>query len=690
MARPLLVSTLIAVLAASRSLAQETPPPAEPATPDLNKLLDELSKVNPDVLKAHLAALQATQQEAAGKAAKLRSDAAALIQQAEAAEAEASAIQRRIDLLKILVGPAAQAPPPPAPAPVAAAPPAQPPATPPPPTPAEPQVAMTETPPAAPEAAPAPPPAPAADAPTQTQEPKETEPAMTETPMVSGAAAPAPPPAPPAAPEMQAEAAPMPPAETSNAPMKLAETPAAAPAPPPAAPEQLAVALTNYTDHVLPIFVERCVGCHNQDEARSGLVIDNYDLIMMGGSSGEVIAAGDPDGSRLWRLINHEETPHMPPDQPKLPDETLAIVRKWIADGALLNAESKPKPAAAAPAPIEPAPPPVARSASEAPLPENAPLALAPAPIRPVAATALAASPAAPLVAVCGSNQLVIYHDSSHELLAALPFPEGRIERLQFSPDGEWLMAAGGTAERSGRVVIFDVRSGQRLFEIGRMYDAILAAACDPFRELVAYGGSNRIVRVFDTVTNQQAYDLRKHNDWIMAVAFSPDATLLATADRAGGLFVWEALTGRLVHELRGHDGAIHSLAFSPDSQTLLSAGDDGAVRMWSMDDGRKRKQFNAHGGAVLSLDVARDGRIVTSGSDGLVKLWQPDGQAVRTFDGLEDWAYSAVFAADGARIIAGDWRGNVDVFDCASGQRVQQYTTVPNSVPELALAQQR
>ncbi|RMF75213.1 MAG: WD40 repeat domain-containing protein, partial [Planctomycetota bacterium] len=370
-------------------------------------------------------------------------------------------------------------------------------------------------------------------------------------------------------------------------------------------------------------------------------------------------------------------TPHMPPDQPKLPDETLAVIRKWIADGAPLNADSKPQKTAAAQQPAAPHPP-ITHAPSETPMPDAAPRTLAPAPPRPVAATAIAASPAAPLVAVCGAEQIALYHDNSGELLAALPFPEGRIERLQFSPDGLWLLAAGGQPERSGRVVIFDVRSGERLFEIGRMYDVVLAAACDPFRELVAYGGSNRVVRVFDTLTGKTAYELRKHNEWITSLAFSPDATLLATADRAGGLFVWEALTGRFVFELRGHDGAIHALAFSPDSQTLLSAGDDGVVRMWNMDDGRKIRQFNAHAGAVLSIDVAPDGRLVTSGADRRVKLWEPGGKAMRTLPELEDWAYSAAFSSDAARVYAGDWCGNVEVFDCGDGERKRRFTTTP------------
>ncbi len=203
-----------------------------------------------------------------------------------------------------------------------------------------------------------------------------------------------------------------------------------------------------------------------------------------------------------------------------------------------------------------------------------------------------------------------------------------------------------GDAGKSGQAVVFDVASGTRVAEVGRQYDAVLCAAIDPYRELLATGGSNRKVRVHDLLTHEQAYEIGKHNEWITSLAFSPDATLLATADRAGGLFVWEAETGRLVHILRSHDHAIHDLAFSRDSNALYSAGDDGKVRMWNMDSGKSTKQFSAHNGATLTIDVAPDGRLCTGGVDRLLKLWKPDGSAIKQLPPLDDWIYSACFDA--------------------------------------------
>jgi hypothetical protein len=59
--------------------------------------------------------------------------------------------------------------------------------------------------------------------------------------------------------------------------------------------------------------------CHNQNEKKGGLALDNYAAVMEGGSSGEVVFAGDLDSSRLWALVNHDEEPYMPPNQDRSP-----------------------------------------------------------------------------------------------------------------------------------------------------------------------------------------------------------------------------------------------------------------------------------------------------------------------------------------------------------------------------------
>ena len=41
-----------------------------------------------------------------------------------------------------------------------------------------------------------------------------------------------------------------------------------------------------YADHVLPVLRQRCGSCHNANDKKGSLVVDNYAALMAGGSSG--------------------------------------------------------------------------------------------------------------------------------------------------------------------------------------------------------------------------------------------------------------------------------------------------------------------------------------------------------------------------------------------------------------------
>ncbi|MDH3717402.1 MAG: hypothetical protein OES79_04710 [Planctomycetota bacterium] len=77
----------------------------------------------------------------------------------------------------------------------------------------------------------------------------------------------------------------------------------------------------NYVDHVRPILRQHCLACHNAQRSKGGLVLETYAAAMEGGSSGEVVLAGDLESSRLWGLVSHQETPEMPPEKERLPDD---------------------------------------------------------------------------------------------------------------------------------------------------------------------------------------------------------------------------------------------------------------------------------------------------------------------------------------------------------------------------------
>src|SRR5215212_4205898 len=82
-----------------------------------------------------------------------------------------------------------------------------------------------------------------------------------------------------------------------------------------------------YTDHVLPIFRNNCLNCHNPDKKKADLDLSTFPTAMAGGGSGKVLEPGNPEGSLLYRLVTHAEEPNMPPKGGKLAEKDLNTIK---------------------------------------------------------------------------------------------------------------------------------------------------------------------------------------------------------------------------------------------------------------------------------------------------------------------------------------------------------------------------
>ncbi len=439
-----------------------------------------------------------------------------------------------------------------------------------------------------------------------------------------------------------------------------------------------------YDEHILPLLRQRCGSCHNANDAKGGLVLDTFIGLMQGGGSGDSIEPGDSDSSYLFMVINRESEPYMPPKQPKIPEKELALIKQWINSGALENKGSKYVKKKNELAKIEistkrPAGPPV--------LPVGVSLKPVTVTQKPNSITALASSPWAPLMAVSGFQQILLYNTQTGLLSGVLPFPEGTPQILKFSRNGQLLMAGGGQGGASGRVIVWDVKTGKRVAELGNDYDAVLAADISSDHALVVMCGPKRMVRVYSVQSGELLYERKKHTDWVMAAEFSPDGVLLATADRSAGMVLWEAMTGNEYLTLKGHTKPITDISWRPDSNSVASCSDDGTIRLWELNDGREIKRWNAHGGGVSAIEYTRDARIVSVGRDRVAKLWQGDGKAIKSYGGLPDLGLEVAYDSDLNRVIAGDWTGQVRIWDATSAATLFTLTPNPPGLNEQLVA---
>ncbi len=102
-----------------------------------------------------------------------------------------------------------------------------------------------------------------------------------------------------------------------------------------------------FVRRIVPLFHEKCLACHGEDEAkiRGGFDLRSLEAVLKGGDSGQPgLVAGDPEQSPLYLSTTreHEDWEAMPPKEAdRLYAEQLDWIKEWIAAGAPWPDEAK-------------------------------------------------------------------------------------------------------------------------------------------------------------------------------------------------------------------------------------------------------------------------------------------------------------------------------------------------------------
>src|ERR1043166_4329703 len=96
-----------------------------------------------------------------------------------------------------------------------------------------------------------------------------------------------------------------------------------------------------FTEKVKPLLDSRCISCHGPDEGKGGLPLDSPAALLKGGDNGPALVPGKPSESLLLQAVMHSKKDLEMPPKDKLTTNDIAVLKRWIEDGA-------PWPAAAA------------------------------------------------------------------------------------------------------------------------------------------------------------------------------------------------------------------------------------------------------------------------------------------------------------------------------------------------------
>src|ERR1051325_11402375 len=92
----------------------------------------------------------------------------------------------------------------------------------------------------------------------------------------------------------------------------------------------------SYEKDIVPIFKATCISCHKPDKKKGKLDMTTYADLIKGGKQGTPVKPGDPAKSLIVEMISGNE-PEMPEKGDPLKPEQVALISRWIKEGAKQN-----------------------------------------------------------------------------------------------------------------------------------------------------------------------------------------------------------------------------------------------------------------------------------------------------------------------------------------------------------------
>ncbi len=269
---------------------------------------------------------------------------------------------------------------------------------------------------------------------------------------------------------------------------------------------------------------------------------------------------------------------------------------------------------------------------------------------------AIAINPKQPMFASGTQNgNIQLWNLNTGERVYVLPAHRGVVRAITFSEDGRRLASGGLDGAK-----IWDVQRRNLIrpinVPIGLSIDSI---AFSRSGQTLAAGMADGTIKIWQADSGREwKENFPRHSLAVTALVYSPDGTTIASGSKDKTIKVWRLQrpeVGRVLHNFTEHQDLISSLAFSPDGQILVSSSIDRTIKIWDLRSGGLLQSISVGTGVeVYEVAISPDGRILASGNNREIKLWNlPDGKPLGTLSGHTGLVRSLAFSPD-SRLISG------------------------------------
>jgi len=431
----------------------------------------------------------------------------------------------------------------------------------------------------------------------------------------------------------------------------------------------LSAAPVSFKAEIAPLLRAQCQTCHGAREAKGDYRADSFAALMsaLDDEPARVLPGKGGESLLYQLLVTKDADERMPQKANPLPAAAVALVKRWIDEGAKFDGDNPSAPLA------QVIPAPTHRPAPKA-YPRNMPI------------TALAFSPDGAQLATGALREILLWNVDEGKLIRRIPNMAQRTFALAWARDGKTLFAGGGIPGELGEVRAF-TPEGKLRAVVHRAGDVVLETQLDINGTRLAVGDADNLITLYDTIEFSCVRQIDNHADWVMALAFSADGTHLASASRDRTAKIFELKSGETISTYGGHKTPVQGVAFRGDGAQVFSTDRAGAIHVWKAGladiDGKrfgaeKVSQISNLGRDLFKLQRRSD-LLLSHGSDGQARLFNVGSRkAVRSFEHEGGWLMSAAWHEPTGKLATGAHDGSVCLWEVKTGKLLRRFGALP------------
>jgi G protein beta subunit-like protein len=260
-----------------------------------------------------------------------------------------------------------------------------------------------------------------------------------------------------------------------------------------------------------------------------------------------------------------------------------------------------------------------------------------------------------------------------------IPYADSQINRLQITPDKQYLATAGNPHIRFFEI---NTNNSSAVTSFDGHKTNVTALGFQREGKWMYTASEDHTIKIWDV----RAPGCQRNMDCgapVNTVTLHPNQAELISGDQNGHIRVWDLSASACSRELIP-DGqkAIRSIAISPDSSKVIAANNSGACFIWKLAENDTStfdplQRLEAHSGYILKTVFSPNAKyLATTSADHTVKLWMTDNWTHwKTLSGHQRWVWDAVFSGDSSFLVTASSDQVARLWDLNQGETIRTYT---------------